>query len=197
MAGDEDPFRQDLELVQRTRQGDSSAQEEFLERMRSVPKSLALENAKLGRPLGATELEDLVQEVLSLVWRKLADYSGRGAFDAWVYRIGYLELLSRLRKLRRFPALLEDLEKGPSEPAAPDEPDTLEREQIYACLEKLGPREGEVIRLKHFEGLTFEEIAVRLHSSTNTVKTRYYRGLGKLRQALGADFRQSRAEQSS
>jgi NAD(P)-dependent dehydrogenase (short-subunit alcohol dehydrogenase family) len=50
-------------------------------------------------------------------------------------------------------------------------------------------READVIRMKHFEDLTFEEIGTRLGNSINTVKTRYYRGISRLLDRLGSSFR--------
>lgn len=58
-------------------------------------------------------------------------------------------------------------------------------EEIRQAMERLPPAEAEVIRLKHFEGLTFDEIGTRLDTSPNTAKTRYYRGLGTLETLLG------------
>ena len=43
-----------------------------------------------------------------------------------------------------------------------------------------------MIRLKHFQELTFEEISSRLSIPANTAKTKYYRGLEKLRETLRA-----------
>ena len=59
-------------------------------------------------------------------------------------------------------------------------------EEVHEGLRKIGREEAEVIRLKHFEGQTFEEISRHLGLSPNTVKTRYYRGLEELRPLLTA-----------
>jgi RNA polymerase sigma factor (sigma-70 family) len=70
-------------------------------------------------------------------------------------------------------------------PAQPGEKDYYE--DVYSGLEKLGEDHAQIIRLKHFSQMTFEEIARRLRVSANTVKTRYYRGLIKLREFLDPD----------
>ena len=54
-------------------------------------------------------------------------------------------------------------------------------EDIYFGLERVDPLQAVVIRSKHFGGKTFEEIAEAQGISSNTAKTRYYRGLIKLR----------------
>ena len=43
------------------------------------------------------------------------------------------------------------------------------------------------MRLRYFEQLSFPEIASRLDCIENTVKTRFYRGLKRLRQWLDED----------
>ena len=54
----------------------------------------------------------------------------------------------------------------------------------HGALERLGGVEAETIRIKHFEGLTFEAVGVRLGIPTNTAKTRYYRGMLRLEKLL-------------
>jgi len=51
-------------------------------------------------------------------------------------------------------------------------------------LNRVGGIEARVIRLKHLESLTFEELSARLDLPANTAKTYYYRGLARLRAML-------------
>ena len=60
-----------------------------------------------------------------------------------------------------------------------------EAEVVHAALARLPADEAMVMRLKHFEGLTFDEIGTRQAISPNTVKTRYYRALAAMRAQLG------------
>ena len=48
----------------------------------------------------------------------------------------------------------------------------------------LPEEQREVIVLKEYEGLTFQEIAEVLGLPVSTVKTRLYRGLGRMRERL-------------
>jgi DNA-directed RNA polymerase specialized sigma24 family protein len=43
-----------------------------------------------------------------------------------------------------------------------------------------------VIRAKHFDGLTFDEIGARLGIPSNTAKTHYYRGIERMRPLLSS-----------
>jgi RNA polymerase sigma-70 factor (ECF subfamily) len=151
-------------------------------------------NALLGAPLGAGDLEDVVQDALVAIWRKLGEYRGDGTLEAWIYRFSLLELLARLRDRRRFPRLVDDVgaEAGADSAAALLAREES-RERLYRLLERVERPQGEVLRMKHLEGLEFEEIAARLGLPRNTVKTRYYRGLRRLR-ALIFDPRNAQEE---
>jgi len=176
----------DLLLVRTALAGKRAAVRAFLERMRCIPRMIAAHNRKLGAPLGDDEVEDVVQETLLAVWRKLERYDGRAALETWIYPFCFFEYMRRLRLRRQQPRLLDDALEGSSlEPEARAEASLLELEPLLDGLQALEADLSVVLRLKHFEDLTFEEIGVRLTISPNTAKTRYYRGLEKLRGRLG------------
>jgi RNA polymerase sigma factor (sigma-70 family) len=181
------PHSGDLELARRTLRGEAPAVDEYLERMACVRRFLTAKNTSFGTPLNAQELEDTIQNTLLALWDKLASFAGRGSLESWAYRFSYLELLNRLQSLRRRPRFLEDLGPGGEvEPAAEAARDPFEHEQLYRALERLEAAAADLLRAKHLEELTFEEIAAREGVPVNTVKTRYYRALERLRLSLGA-----------
>ena len=49
-----------------------------------------------------------------------------------------------------------------------------------------------MVRLKHFEGLTFTQMGELLGLSANTVKSRYYRGICWLRRRLRGSLEEVR-----
>ncbi len=186
----------DLELTRAALRGERPALRSFLERMRCVPRVLAVKNRDYGRALDDAELEDLVQNTLMAVWRKLHLFDGRARLETWVYRFCVIELLRRLRALQRAPASLDELERqgaGPdarqdAQAAANVEAD-IDREHVHASLEHLHPVDASILRLKHFEECTFVEVGRRLALPTATAKTRYYRALERLRQRLAPRLR--------
>lgn len=170
-------------MTRRARAGEPEAVEEFLRRARVVRCFLRAKNKQLGGILGPHDLEDAIQETLIALWRKLDRFEGRGSFEAWMYRFSYLELLTRIRKVKQALPSLGDIEvEGPT----PTETESLAHESLYRTIDALGFPSADVIRLKHLEDLSFDEIGERLDISPNTAKTRYYRGLRMLRQMLGA-----------
>ena len=184
-AREGDSAREDLVLVRGALAGRRDAVRAFLARMQCVPRMIGAQNEKLGRPLSEDELEDVVQETLVAIWKKLAVFDDRNALETWIYPFCFFEFMRRLRTKRTLPRLFADVAEATHDPVAPEEFSLLEFEHVLTALESLEPELAQVLRLKHFEDLTFEEIGRRLGLSPNTAKTRHYRGLAKLRQLLG------------
>lgn len=172
----------DLVLVRRILGGARDDLPALAERLRCIPRMLQILDWRRGRTLGAEELADLAQDVLVLAWRKLGEYEGNAALEGWLYGICALEHRSWLRRQRRVREEARALaaRAGTHEEAVRDA-DPWDFEDVHANLRRIGREGAEVIRLKHFEGLTFDEIGAALGLSPNTVKARYYRGLEELR----------------
>ena len=67
--------------------------------------------------------------------------------------------------------------------AVDDKPE--ERLEIARALRDLPPEQREVVHLRVFEGMTFQEIADLSGESINTIASRYRYALEKMRAALG------------
>ena len=175
-------------MAQKAIQGCESARREFSIRMACVPKFLAVLNGRMGSPLADSDVEELSQETLLAIWRRLDSYAGRAALTSWVFRFCHLTLLSHLRSLGRKRSVQEpdDFLEGLT---SRDEPN---HEGLYRALEGISSAERELISLKHFDNLGFDAIAQRLSTPTSTVKSRYYRAMERLRGIL-----ESRGEVSS
>ena len=181
--------RDDLECVARARRGDPDAVHELAQRMRLIPRLLAVLNARRGRPLGAADLEDAGQEALLKIWQKLDTYRGAGRLESWLHGFVHYEFMNRLRKqgsgARRAAV-------DPEELAAETPPAAVPREELYAALEQLPEPEAEAVRLRHCEELGFDSIARTTGTSVSASKSRYYRGLQRLRERLGSKLGEGR-----
>ena len=183
-------WSEDAVLPLAVRDQPSHAMQRFGRRLGCVPRILALQNRRMGRPLGPEDLADVTQESLVVIWRKLDAFDPATHFEAWVYRICFLELMNYMRKLQRRSRLLDEAREHLEAEARDREPEVLtmtesERfESVHVALGILAEDEAAVIRMHHFEEQTFEEVGRRLHVPTGTAKTRYYRGLTKLRDFL-------------
>jgi RNA polymerase sigma-70 factor (ECF subfamily) len=181
--------RPDLELARAALAGEGLALADFAERMACVPQMLAALNRRLGNPLAGGDLDDLAQEALIRVWAKLPGFAGLSALETWVYPFCYLEFMNALRRRRRLGRmeLSGDLGQATGGTAAVG---AFEFERLHLALERLPAGEAQVLRLKCFEELTFDEIGTRLGIPLNTAKTHFYRGLARLRQALAREGRE-------
>ena len=182
----------DRELVESSLAGDQEAIDRLLLRLRCVPRLIVSRNSRSARRLTQSELDDVVQEALMAVWRKLRTYDGSARIESWAMRFAYLEYLSTLRgrsrdRLRRESAL-------PAEPSVhPRLPAALEHEELHLALGRLPERHHDILYLKYLEGLSMEQVAARLDIPLNTVKSRLHRGLQRMR-AMLARPRAERAE---
>ncbi len=184
----------DLELVRRARAGETLAIELVCQRLRCVPAILRERHARYGSPLHGDELDEVHQETLAALWAKLEIYEGRASIETWAFRFAALELLKcfarRDRRREQAPDGDAELERTPDR----EEPEPmLEPERVHAGLEHVGPPASDIIRMRHFEERTFEEIAETYGESVNTIKARYYRGLERMREVLEPYLRKLQA----
>ncbi len=181
----------DLRLVQETLGGCEDAAKRLIRRLECIPLILHKRNNRLGGPLTDEDIRDLVQDILTVIWKRLPTYEGKSSIDTWVHAYCIHQLMNALRAKSRMPQLAEDatLEQSRTEDSFRF-PSEIEFEHVHLCLDQLELGQSTVIRLKHFEHRTFDEIGEQMTLSPNTVKTLYYRGLKRLRTLLVVRFRE-------
>ncbi|AIQ16623.1 RNA polymerase subunit sigma-24 [Paenibacillus sp. FSL H7-0357] len=102
-------------------------------------------------------------------------------FDTWMSRIVINTAIDHVRRNKRT-VYIEDHGK---ELAATERGATLEeRMDLYDALDRLVPEERTYIILKFFVNLPFREMAQVLSLSENTVKSKFYRIIKKLKHYL-------------
>jgi RNA polymerase sigma-70 factor (ECF subfamily) len=125
---------------------------------------------------------DAVQQVfLAVLSREEDDLESAGHYLRRAVRNECFSVLRQRRRtvLTAVDAPLLDVLSG--EVDRPEERLALER-----ALRALPPDQREVVHLKAFEGLTFQEIADVTGESINTVASRYRYAIGRMREQLGA-----------
>lgn len=168
--------------------GDPAGVAELITRLQCVPRFAAVCNRSLGGHLDRQGLEDVVQDVLATVWAKLAEFRGDASLDTWSFRITDLTVRNAVRKVQKRRSAAEVPELGAPNPGLAG---VDAAEQVAVAMANLPPEEAIVLRLKHYEELTFDEIGRTLGLSPNTVKTRYYRALTTMREQMQNDGKQS------
>lgn len=177
----------DLELARAALSGDAGARRRFATRMRCVPRMLKVVCRRLEVPFPREDLEDLVQDTVTTIWRRLDSYQGMASLETWAYRFCRFELANRRRARGRRPKHVSV--EGWDTPAEPEDA-VLEYDHVHRALDGLEPEESVLIRLKHYEGLSFDEIARHLGLPSSTLKSRYYRGMERLRTQLSPTERE-------
>lgn len=177
---------QDQVLVRAASGGDSAALDTLVDRLRCVPRILCHLNRQRNGILRPSDVEDLAQDTLLRVWQKLPDFPSYSSIEMWAYRFCQYEFLNRIRKLERQSRTVVSASEPPEPTTHDPEPDPVDwGARLDAALDELSHQEQDVVRMKHFEQLTFDDIGRDLGLSPNTAKARYYRGLVKLRDKLG------------
>src|SRR5436190_5357411 len=122
---------------------------------------------------------DLSQDCFMKAYRELRTLKDRDRFSSWLYRIAHNACLSRLRK--NYGKTWVELDPEAGQAHAPFE----NRLAVEKALGQLPPDQREVVILKVFQDLKFEEIAVIQDAPISTVKSRLYMAFNKLRSILG------------
>ena len=186
----------DAELVRRMRAGDESAVAELDATYRARIQLLAMRYVKTPE-----DAEEIAQDVLMKVYRRIDAFRGDAALSSWIYRITFNTAMSRLRSRRsasHFEVsehyLMADVEErgGHIRRETPDwsrmADEVLLRGQVRRQLARALPELPSIYRvpviLRDIQGLSTEEASARLGIKEQTLKSRLHRGRAFLRARL-------------
>lgn len=138
-----------------------------------------------------THNREITEEVVSRTFIKAMENISKYQFQdksikCWLFIIARNDLYAKYREIKSSVTLDEDIEIDQKEETQilniiiKDE----EYKRIITELEKSSPKQIEIIRLKHWEDLKFDEIAKILNMSTGSVKMQYYRTLRNIKLML-------------
>jgi RNA polymerase sigma-70 factor (ECF subfamily) len=123
----------------------------------------------------------------------MARFRGEAEFATWRYQIARNVLIDHLRTRHRRRELVETdvgqvvyeaALQAAAETATDDQPDLA---SIRSALCRLTPRQRHLIEWKYGDGLTYAEIAFRLHISEAAASQALYRAREALKTAVAAD----------
>lgn len=195
-----------LSLLQQARQGDGSSLGILLRKYFRYLNSLS--HGHLDDRIGIrVSASDIVQDTLLEAHRDFGSFSGTTIeeFTGWLRRILFNNLATSIEKhvladkrdVRKQKSLDQDLGRtdqshpklarylqqditSPSTPMQRDE----SLGQLLTAINQLPPDYEEVIRLRHFDDLSFNQIAERLGRNSGAVRMMWVRAVEKLRQVL-------------
>lgn len=169
---------EDLELVYRCRAGERAAFEQLVDKYQRAIFSLALRMVQ-----NQEDAEDIAQTAFLKAFERLETFNARFRFFSWLYRIAVNESLSFLEARKR----LSGLEEA-DQIANPEQVDPAEASDLSAKMEEalmqLTVDYRAVVVLKHFEGLSYEEISQILEIPEKKVKSRLFSARQILRDIL-------------
>jgi RNA polymerase sigma-70 factor, ECF subfamily len=192
-----DPRNDDL--LKRLQQGDEQALSDLADAYGAKIYQLAFRYLR-----NHEDAEEVTQDVLYKVFRKVAEFRGDAALSSWIYRITFNSAMSRLRS-----ASYQRTQDEQRTPASPDGEDTvvaslqeiadwsnmadehllrsqLRRRLVRAVLALPAIYRAPVV-LRDLQGMSTEEASAMLRVKDQTLKSRLHRGRLILRKQL-ADF---------
>jgi RNA polymerase sigma-70 factor, ECF subfamily len=197
----------EADLLARCRQGVPEAWEALFDRHYAAAGRFVFQ---LSSDLSREDVEEICQETFLTVIRTIATFEGNSAIQTWIFRIAANkahDFRERRQALKRgggqtpvsFEA--EDPETGlpldlPSPLPSPDETAlSLERTAlIRSALDCLGEPCREVIELRFFGDLSYEEIASSLELNPKTVSSRLSKCLDQLAKTARKLFSREKGE---
>lgn len=163
-----DQSAEDGAAVKRCLNGEPAAFEVLVGRYQQIMFNVAL------RMLGNYEdARDAAQNTFVKAYEKLGTYDPERRFFSWIYRI----LMNECLNLRRRPATeqLADTGAAVADSSEVDVVEAAERKRdVRQAILSLSPAYREVIVLRHFAALSYEQMSEAIGVPTKTVKSRLH-----------------------
>lgn len=139
------------------------------------------------------EAEDLTIEAFGKAFKNLSNYTKNYAFSTWLYSIAANNCIDYLRKKRLDLVLIDDTietENGTKQPYFNIPDDVLTPEEklckkegemlLKQYINLLKPSYRELIEMRYFQELSYEEMAEQLQIPLGTVKNKLFKAKNKL-----------------
>lgn len=175
----------DAELIERCLAKDNTAWDQIVARFRRKVFHIAYKFT--GKH---DDAEDLTQEILLKVFRSLEKFNRDADFSTWLSSVARNYCIDNYRASKRErEVLVEDLVAFDLAPALSGNPhraleDHDRRAFLRRGLDQLPDKLREAVVLRDLQGLSYQEMADRLHLPEGTVKSRINRGREELSRLL-------------
>ena len=193
-----------ISLLARLQAGDEQALAELADAYRTKIYQLAFRYLR-----SREDAEEVTQDVLFKVYRKVGEFRGDAALSSWIYRITFNAAMSRLRTVKYQRAQAQDRQAaetlqdrdGGSRPIDPTRADIADwsqmadegvlrsqlRRRVFGAILSLPAIYRAPVMLRDIQGMSTEEASAMLRVKDQTLKSRLHRGRLILRKQL-ADF---------
>ncbi len=182
----------DLELVSRSQNGDTSAFNELVIRYRTRAFTMIFNMVR-----NEQDAWDLAQDGFLKAWKSIGKFRGQSSFYTWLYRILMNVTIDAMRKkqiaggtefddqigLNNIAPGAATAPKSELEPAARISDGEI-RQRIDEAIARLSPEHRTVIVMREIDGLEYSEIAEQMNCSIGTVMSRLFYARKKLQVLL-------------
>jgi RNA polymerase sigma-70 factor (ECF subfamily) len=171
------------ELVSRVLKGDLGAYESLIEDHQTSVFNVCY------RILGnRQDAEDLTQEAFLRAYRQLSRYDASRPFGPWIRTLAANLCYNHLKKKQPKSVPLED-ERDTILDKPSRNPETIlegsqESQQLYQAIWKLSKIQRLALELRHFQDLSYQEMAQAMDLPLNTVRSHLYRARQNLAEIL-------------
>lgn len=140
------------------------------------------------RIVGASDSEEVVQEVFVRIYRGLAKFRGDSQLSTWIYRLAVNASLTHVAKRKRRPECdpWEDQEAAPELPAR----DSALSRRLEDALQLLPAGYRAVLVLHDIEGQSHEQCAAILGCRIGTSKSQLHKARARMREILSHSLKE-------
>jgi len=177
----------DVAVVGQVRTGNSDAFRTLVDRHSRAIFRLAYRMTR-----NEQDADDIVQETFLRAYRQIDHFEERSSFSTWLHRVAMNCALDSIRsRKRRDHQSSWNEEEDPMDSIPSSEPaqDRLlmsaeVKARVSRALEQLTGNERTAFVLRHFEGMSIDEIGQTLGTQINATKNTIFRAVKKIRVAL-------------
>ncbi|WP_207515459.1 RNA polymerase sigma factor [Longitalea luteola] len=190
----------ELELIQRLREGDELAFKTLVENYQDL-----VFNTAIGIVQNSEDAEDVAQEVFIQVYRSIDQFKGDARLSTWIYRITTTKALDHIRsrkRKKRF-AFITSL-FGPNDELIHEPVDfqhpgvALDRKEqaalLFKMIDQLPENQKVAFTLHKTEELSYQEIADVMQLSVSAVESLLFRARQNLRKLLEKHYQQNNSQ---
>jgi len=171
------PEADDIELMRRAAAGDPRSFHALVDR--HAQRLFRLAVSLVGN---AADAEDVLQETFIGAFKGLRSFEGRSSVRTWLTRILVTQAARwhRDRRRKRTQQMDESIPTSAGGAASDAGMD------VNAAMQRLSPEHRQVLALREFEQMSYEEIAEVLGVPQGTVESRLHRARSEMREKLKA-----------
>ncbi len=183
--------RYDYELVQKAKKGDQNAYAELMDRYRDSIYFMLLKMVQ-----NKDDSDDLTIEAFGKAFNRLDLYTPNFAFSTWLFKIASNNAIDFIRRKKKNTISIDQAVGGEdgdemyidlkSDALTPEELSIREQKMkiMRNVVQRLKPRYRQLVEMRYFEQLSYEEISEKLELPLGTVKAQLFRARDLLYEIL-------------